>query len=172
MTSKFNRYFRRTIIGLEESKGEGEMKRKLILVLTVAVLFLLAVSPVLAYVPPMVQPTPYFTIVYGWVLVPRPSGIGFMKAPLGTCIEIITPRGEVAGVGYVGGVYNIKGLLPFTDAYGGDPTATPPIPGFRTGEKLRFRVNSKSAWYVTPSLGKVYWTNDWDIHEVRIYQSR
>jgi PKD repeat protein len=82
-----------------------------------------------------VAATPFFTLLYGELMVNgRP-------APPGTTVQVVTPRGDVAGcfVVHSAGHY---GLL---HVYGQDPTAAPLIAGFRDGEPLRFRVDGSDA---------------------------
>ena len=82
-----------------------------------------------------VAPTPYLTLVYGYVTV---NG---QPAPVGTQVEVLTPRGEVAGCFVV----ERAGQYGLMHVYGADDSAEPPIPGFREGELLDFRVNGTPA---------------------------
>jgi hypothetical protein len=97
------------------------------------------------------SPTPYLTLLYGQA---RLDGAA---APAGAVIEIVTPRGEVAGCTAVreGGQYG------YVQVYGEDPT-DPPIPGFRPGEPLAFRVDGRAV-AADPALA---WQNDRTPHEV------
>ena len=85
-----------------------------------------------------VQPTPYATLVYGSVLVNGDP------ASVGTRVEALTPRGEVAGCFVV----ERPGQYGLMHVYGADLTANPSIPGFLNGEPLHFRVNGME---VSPS---------------------
>jgi hypothetical protein len=77
-----------------------------------------------------VSPTPYSTLVWGNVTYNgRP-------APIGTTIQAITPRGDVAGCTVV----RQAGLFGYMRIYGED-SSTPPIPGFRDQERMVFKVD-------------------------------
>jgi hypothetical protein len=99
-----------------------------------------------------VSPTPYLTLVYGHITV---NG---QPAPLGTRVDVVTPRGEVAGCFVV----ERAGQYGFVHVYGADDTAEPPIPGFLEGEALDFRVNGIPA---NASIG-LAWQDDKAPHEV------
>ena len=94
---------------------------------------------------PTLAPTPFLTLLYGQ------ARLDAAAAPAGAVVEIITPRGEVAGCTVVreGGQYG------YVHVYGEDLT-DPPIPGFRDGEPLAFRVNGRAV-AATPALA---WHND------------
>lgn len=96
-----------------------------------------------------VEPTPYFTALYGSVR------INDREAPAGTVVQAITPRGEVAGCFTVtnGGEYG------FLTIFGADGTADG-VPGFLTGEAIELRVNGSVVEMEAPLL----WGNDKDIH--------
>jgi subtilase family serine protease len=98
-----------------------------------------------------VAPTPYFTLLYGSLT------LNGAPAPVGTRVEVITPRGEVAGCFIVdeAGRY---GFMPVYGEDGGDP----PIPGFREGEPLILRVNG---WLVESAAAPT-WTDDKLPHRV------
>jgi hypothetical protein len=82
-----------------------------------------------------VAATPFFTLVYGELMVNgRP-------APSGTTVEVVTPRGDVAGCFVV----DRAGHYGMLHVFGQDATASPQIPGFRDGEPLRFRVDGSDA---------------------------
>ncbi|MBM4457991.1 MAG: hypothetical protein FJ011_09545, partial [Chloroflexi bacterium] len=100
---------------------------------------------------PALSPTPYLTLLYGQA---RLDGAA---APAGAVVEIVTPRGDVAGCTVVraGGGYG------YVHVYGEDPT-DPPIPGFRPGEPLAFRVNGRPVAGI-PALA---WQNDRTSHAV------
>jgi len=67
--------------------------------------------------------------------------IGEAPAPVGTHIEVLTPRGEVAGCTVV----ETPAQYGFMAVSGEDTTAQPAIPGFRPGEPIRLRVNGLTA---------------------------
>ena len=96
------------------------------------------------------SPTPTFTLVYGELVA------GQDPAPLGTVVEVLTPRGEVAGCGVV----RHKGQYGFVHVYGED-AGNPPIPGFWEGEPLAFRVNGVAA-----TAAVLTWAHDLTPHEV------
>ncbi|RLC76238.1 MAG: hypothetical protein DRI61_13645 [Chloroflexi bacterium] len=98
-----------------------------------------------------VTPTPYFTLLYGSVT------INGAPAPVGTKVEVITPRGDVAGCFIV----RHAGLYGYVHVYGEDES-DPPIPGFRSGEPMNFRANGFPA---TPSVA-ITWDNDLTPHAV------
>jgi hypothetical protein len=98
------------------------------------------------------QPTPYATLVYGTL------SLNGAPAPAGTRVEVVTPRGEVAGCFVVvrAGQYGLMHV------YGADNTAQPPIGGFQDGEPLRFRVNGiPASTLIAPS-----WQDDKTPHRV------
>jgi hypothetical protein len=99
-----------------------------------------------------VAPTPYLTLVYGYVTV---NG---QPAPVSARVDVLTPRGEVAGCFVV----EAAGQYGFVHVYGADDTAEPPIPGFLEGEALDFRVNGIPA---NASIG-LAWQDDKAPHEV------
>jgi hypothetical protein len=102
---------------------------------------------------PNVSPTPFLTLLYGQA---RLDGAA---APAGAVVEVITPRGDVAGCTVVreGGQYG------YVQVYGEDATS-PPIPGFRPGEPLAFRVDGRPVVAV-PALA---WQNDRTPHAVNL----
>jgi hypothetical protein len=81
-------------------------------------------------------------------------------APTGTLIEALNPRGQVVGCFVV----QAAGYYGFMPVYGEDTTATPPIPGMRDGETVRFRVGGQEA-IASPLL---IWHNDQNVHEVAL----
>ncbi len=96
--------------------------------------------------------TPYMRLVYGKVYV---NG---SPAPVGTLVEAVTPRGEVAGCFEV----RHAGYFGVMQVYGEDPEAN--IPGFRGSENMRWRVNG--AWATgTPA---VVWMDDKALVEVTL----
>lgn len=102
---------------------------------------------------PAVPPTPAFSIVYGSVTINGVAAAG------GTVVEVVTPRGDVAGCGVV----TTDGLLPLTHVYGEDTTADPPIPGFRDGELMAFHANGFQV-AAEPTI----WNDDSSYHEVAL----
>ena len=98
-----------------------------------------------------VPPTPFFTLVYGELAA------GDRPAPLGAVIEVLTPRGEVAGCGVV----RHEGHYGFLHVFGEDG-GDPPVPGFRDGEPLAFRVNGVPA----SAKPRQTWANDLTPHQV------
>ncbi len=101
-----------------------------------------------------VSPTPFLTLVYGEV---RING---QPAPIGTQVEVLTPRGEVAGCF----VTSSQGLYGLMYVYGADTTASPVIPGFFDGEVLTFRINGAPA---TASTAQV-WHDDRTPHLINL----
>lgn len=98
-----------------------------------------------------VQPTPYTTTIYGeieWIGLPTPKG---------SVVEILTPRGEVAGCALTGE----GGILPITHIYGADEDG---ISGFVEGEPMAFRVNGLES-LAEPDI---FWHDDWGIQRVRL----
>jgi len=73
-------------------------------------------------------------VVYGAVM------INDVPAPAGTHVEVVTPRGDVAGCFIVAKA----GQYGFMHVYGEDK-GDPPLPGFRADDSLRFRVNGADA---------------------------
>ena len=78
-----------------------------------------------------ITPTPALMLVYGQVK------INGSAAPTGYRVEILTPRGELAGCGVVGE----DGILPLTHVYGMMEGSV----GFQDGEVLHFTVNGLPA---------------------------
>jgi hypothetical protein len=109
---------------------------------------------VVAGVCPPVQNTPFFTIVYGTVTLNEAA------APIGTVVEVRSPRGDVVGCFVV----SIAGNYGSMYVYGEDTSVSPPIPGMRNGEVISFRVNNASAT-ANPQLA---WSNDRDLHQVAL----
>jgi len=113
----------------------------------------LAVQPSLAEtVCADIAPTPYLTLVYGQVT------INGQPAPVGTRVEVLSPRGELAGCFVV----QRPGQYGLMHVYGEDATAEPSIAGFRADEPLRFRVNGLE---IVPPEG-VVWQDDKVPHRV------
>jgi len=99
-----------------------------------------------------VSPTPFTTIIYGQI------NINGNAAPPGTILEVLTPRGEIAGCG----VTNQDGLLPFTQVYGADVDGN--IGGFFEGEALALRINGKDILDSPDFL----WQDDRDNHWIEV----
>ncbi len=101
-----------------------------------------------------VAPTPYLTLIYGYIT------INGQPASIGTRIDVVTPRGEIAGCFVVEQV----GQYGLMHVYGADGTAEPPIPGFQESELLDFRVNG-----ITANASIVLsWQDDKAPHEVNL----
>ena len=100
------------------------------------------------------SPTPYATLVYGYLQ------LNGTAAPPGTVVEVLTPRGDVAGCCVVA----TAGQFGLMHVYGEDATATPVIPGFRAGEALAFRVNGMPV----DAPVAVLWSDDKAPHEVTL----
>jgi hypothetical protein len=96
--------------------------------------------------------TPYVTYAYGTVT------IAGNPAPEGTLIEALNPRGEVVGCFVV----QTAGYYGFMPVYGEDATASPPIPGMRDGELVRFRVDGLEA----SAVPLLFWHDDKDVHSI------
>jgi len=101
-----------------------------------------------------VQPTPYATLVYGTLTL---NGI---PAHPGLQVEVVTPRGEVAGCFVV----ERAGQYGLMHVYGADDTARPPIAGFRAGEPLAFRVSGSPAKAST----SLAWQDDKTPHNISL----
>lgn len=99
-----------------------------------------------------VSPTPFASIVYGEV------NINANAAPSGVIVEVVTPRGEIAGCG----VTIDGGLLPFTQVYGADEGGG--IGGFLEGEELVLRINGND---VAENSG-ILWQDDKDAHWIEV----
>jgi len=99
------------------------------------------------------NPTPKFTQLYGELL------LGDLPAPAGSRVEVLTPRGEIAGCF----VLEKPGVVGFMHVYGEDATADPPIAGFRDGEPLAFRVNG-----MLVETEPLTWHDDWASHAVAL----
>ena len=99
-----------------------------------------------------VQNTPYLTMAYGHVLWHG------QPAPVGTVVEAVTPRGEVAGCFEVttAGAYGVMQL------YGADSDGG--IPGFRPGEPIHWRVNGVDV----KDVPGFTWADDKAVHEVAL----
>ena len=100
-----------------------------------------------------VSPTPQFTLVYGELLINE------KPAPVGSRVEVLTPRGDIAGCF----VLESPGGVGLMHVYGADDTASPPINGFREGETLVFRVNG-----IPVVSAPLMWRDDWSPHPVSL----
>jgi len=98
-------------------------------------------------------PTPTFMLLYGELW------LGGQPAPAGSLLEVLTPRGEIAGCFEL----DRPGVIGLMHVYGEDTTATPPIDGFRDGEPLAFRVNG-----VLTEGEVLYWSDDWSPHAIAL----
>ncbi len=100
-----------------------------------------------------VSPTPQFTLVYGELLINE------QPAPVGSRVEVLTPRGDVAGCVAL----KTPGIISLIHVYGEDDANSPPIIGFREGEPLTFRVNG-----IPLETDPVVWHNDWSPHPISL----
>ena len=91
-------------------------------------------------------PTPFMTLVYGQISIDE------QPAPPGTVVDVVTPRGGVAGCFVV----EQAGQFGLMHVFGEDSTANPPIDGFRAGETLQFRLNGVPVQAVT----SIQWQDD------------
>jgi hypothetical protein len=98
-----------------------------------------------------VLPTPNFTVVYGYVQMNGEA------AQPGTWVEVLTPRGELAGCAEI----TKPGILALTHVYGADSYGTP---GFLPDEALIFRVNGLQVLTAT----SLNWQNDLASHQVEL----
>jgi hypothetical protein len=99
-----------------------------------------------------VTSTPNLTLLFGALTVnDRP-------ALAGTIVEALTPRGEVAGCFVV----ETPGQYGFMAVFGEDPTAQPPIGGFRPAEPVRLRVNGLEV----AAAEAIRWQDDLTPHQV------
>lgn len=99
-----------------------------------------------------VEPTPFFTILYGSVNMEDGN-----PAPVGTLVQFFTSRNEIAGECIV----QNTGILAFTHIYGNDGIGTS---GFIYQEPISVKVNGEN-YNVWP---RITWQNDWDIHQISI----
>jgi hypothetical protein len=98
-----------------------------------------------------VTPTPNLTLLFGALTVnDRPAAVGAL-------VEALTPRGEVAGCFVV----ETPGQYGFMAVFGEDPTARPPIPGFRADEPVRLRVNGLAV----AAAEAIRWQDDLTPHQ-------
>ncbi|MCX7689067.1 MAG: hypothetical protein N2045_13975, partial [Fimbriimonadales bacterium] len=114
-------------------------------------------SPAMSNTCQHVSPTPYRTLLYGALT------INGQPAPAGTRVEIVTPRGDVAGCF----VTRQAGLYGYVQVYGEDHSP-PLLPGFRLGEPLAFRVNGLPAI----PMGTMSWQDDLSPHAVNLNATR
>jgi len=82
-----------------------------------------------------VTATPSLILLFGSLIIKG------QPAPVGTRVEALTPRGEIAGCHVV----DTAGQYGFMFLYGEDASADPVIPGFRPDEPVRLRVNGMEA---------------------------
>jgi PKD repeat protein len=100
---------------------------------------------------PPVQNTPFFTIVYGSVIVSD------QDAPAGTVVEARNPRGDAVGCF----VISDPGSYGAMYVYGEDTSVDPAIPGMRSGEDIVFYVDGNEA----TSDPDLTWSNDKELHQ-------
>ena len=98
-----------------------------------------------------VSPTPWMTIIYGDV------NINGRSAPVGTRIDVLTPRGEVAGSCIV----SQGGVIQYTHVYGVDKDEQG---GFHEGETMEFRVNG----FLVEAVPGMTWSSDLSLHAVQL----
>ena len=101
---------------------------------------------------PTVPNTPSFTFAYG------PVQLYGSAAAVGTVVEALSPRGDLAGCFEV----ETSGAYGAMHIYGEDTSASPAIPGMRDGETVVFRVDGVPAG-ATPEL---IWHDDRDLHQI------
>ena len=103
------------------------------------------------HVCPSVRASPYLTLAYGeaW-LDGRPASVG-------SVVEAVTPRGEVAGCFVV----QHEGAFGVMPVYGADADGV--TPGFREGEAIVWRVNGQAAAGL-----ELAWADDKETHQVRL----
>jgi len=99
------------------------------------------------------RPTPQFTLLYGNL------SLAGHPAPVGSRVEVLTPRGELAGC-FVVEKPGLVGLMP---VYGADARATPPLAGFQEGEALAFRINGMPV-----EAAALTWQDDWTAHAITL----
>ncbi|HOT93195.1 MAG TPA: CARDB domain-containing protein [Anaerolineae bacterium] len=99
------------------------------------------------------SPTPHFTLVYGELLINE------QPAPVGSRVEVLTPRGDIAGCV----VLETPGAIGLMHVYGEDATSSPSIAGFREDESLTFRVNG-----IPVETSPLMWHDDWSSHSVSL----
>lgn len=99
------------------------------------------------------RPTPQFTLLYGNL------SLAGHPAPVGSRVEVLTPRGELAGC-FVVEKPGLVGLMP---VYGADAMATPPLAGFQEGEALAFRINGMPV-----EAAALTWQDDWAAHAITL----
>jgi hypothetical protein len=102
----------------------------------------------------LVQNTPAFSQYFGTVTLDG------QPAPVGAVIEAFSPRGQKVGEFVV----RTAGVYGYMRVYGEDPSASPPIPGMRDGEIVRFRLNGFPATAAPPPV----WHDDKEVHEVAL----
>ena len=103
---------------------------------------------------PPVANTPSFSIAYG------PVQLDGAQAPVGTIVEVISPRDDVVGCIEVSAAGSYGAMY----VYGEDTSVSPPIPGMRAGETATFRVDGYTAT-ATPEL---LWQNDRELHQIAL----
>lgn len=130
----------------------------------VIVVFIMAIAPIqraVATTPAQldfsdcgVLPTPYFTVVYGYVFDAPGNPVAS-----GSLLEIKNSRGDIVGCWEI----EEEGVLAFTHIYGEDELGTP---GMREGELPQYFVDGVQ---YEPSI-ELLWQNDWQSHRVDLTQ--
>lgn len=105
-----------------------------------------------------INPTPYFSNVWGNVTINVTDTNPGQVAPVGTLIQAVSPRGEIVGTYTV----DTEGQYGFMRIYGEDVTASPIIPGMKANELVSFLVNGAPA-VAKPSF---YWQDNHLTHRV------
>jgi hypothetical protein len=98
-----------------------------------------------------VEPTPYFTAIYGRI------SINGVEAAVGDRVEVLTPRGEVAGCFTV----TTEGQYGFLSVFGAD-NAAGGLPGFVNDEPMMLQVNGTVVRLDEPLL----WRDDKSTHRL------
>jgi hypothetical protein len=102
---------------------------------------------------PVVPVTPHYTAIYGALtLVDGP-------APVGTVVEALTPRGELAGCFQV----QTSGAYGFLTLFGADQTVAD-SPGFRVGDPITLRIAGQAVLLPEPFR----WQDDKQTHEIAV----
>jgi hypothetical protein len=108
-----------------------------------------------------VTPTPYFSDVFGSILVNVTDSNEGDLAPVGTLVQAYDPRGVLVGAYTV----DTNGTYGYMRVYGEDTTSSPQIPGLRDEELVSFKINGSPA-VAKPSY---YWQDDHQFHQVDLF---
>jgi len=100
-----------------------------------------------------VEPTPYFTAIYGRLAI---NGV---DAAIGDRVEVLTPRGEVAGCFTV----TTPGQYGFLSIFGAEGVENG-LPGFLDSEPIALRVNGAPVELTEPLI----WQDDKSTHRLDI----